>query len=483
MQAFVWNDGFATGIVSVDAQHRRLIELINQLGDLLVSGDQLAESRLQAIFKQLADYVRFHFQDEERVMGEGGLDPQHLASHQQRHHEFTEQVIGMWRARHAMQNPAQILHGFLSSWLTYHIFVEDQAMARELRRISADPQAPPEHVADSAAPALLQALQSLYGVLSEQNRNLADANRQLETRVAGRTEELNKAYAQVASDNERLTALLGKIDQAQTQLLQAEKMAAIGQLAAGVAHEINNPIAFVNSNFTTLGNYVNELLRVIDAAADPAALKLATEIDLPFLREDIKSLIDESSEGLQRVRKIVADLKDFSHIDETLPQPTDLLAGLETTISVASHELNKYKVDLVRELQPLPPVRCIGGQINQVLMNLLVNAAQSICDHGTVTLRSGVEVANVWLEIEDNGSGMSEDVKRRVFEPFFTTKPIGTGTGLGMSLATTSSMTTAAVSMCTAHPARAHASACGCPSTGRTKVTPPQLCRKIRRHP
>ena len=433
MQAFVWNDRFATGIESVDEQHRRLIELVNQIGDMLVAGDQWAESRLQEIFKQLADYARFHFQDEERVMREGGLDPQHLASHQQHHHQFTEQVISMWGARHGMQNPAQILHGFLSSWLTYHILGEDQVMARELRQIAAGPQAPLEPVADSAAPALLQALQSLYGVLSEQNRNLADANRQLETRVAERTEELNKAYAQVASDNENLSALLGKIDQAQTQLLQTEKMAAIGQLAAGVAHEINNPIAFVNSNFITLGNYVNELLRVIDAAADPAALELAAEIDLPFLREDIKALINESGDGLQRVRKIIADLKDFSHIDETLPQPTDLLAGLETTISVANHEL-KYKVDLVRELRPLPPVRCIGGQINQVLMNLLVNAAQSISDHGTVTLRSGVEGTNVWLEIEDNGSGMSDDVKRRMFEPFFTTKPIGSGTGLGMSL-------------------------------------------------
>jgi signal transduction histidine kinase len=133
------------------------------------------------------------------------------------------------------------------------------------------------------------------------------------------------------------------------------------------------------------------------------------------------------------VQKIVANLKDFSRVDQAEWQEADLLAGLESTINVASHEL-KYKADLMRELTPLPPVRCMPAQVNQVFLNLLVNAAQAIPDRGTITLRSGTEATSIWIEIADTGSGMDETTQRRIFEPFFTTKPVGKGTGLGMSL-------------------------------------------------
>jgi two-component system NtrC family sensor kinase len=438
IEAFVWSDRFATGIESVDTQHQQLVHLVNQVGDLMIGGGEVSEADLQALFKQLADYARFHFTDEERVMAEGGIEPQFIAEHREIHRRFTEQVVTMWQSRGTMTHPAETLHGFLSSWLTFHILGEDQAMARELSRIATGvPPSESHHTyrGERSSTALLQALQTLYGVLSQQNRDLVAANSQLESRVAARNHELETAYAKLAADHQELTDLLAKVDQAQSQLLQSEKMASIGQLAAGVAHEINNPIGFVTSNLSTLSRYVQDLLRVIDAASDsPGAQAVASEVDLPFLREDLIALLAESGDGLERVRKIVANLKDFSHVDEAEWQFADLIAGLESTVNVVWHEL-KYKAEIVRELHPLPIVRCIPAQINQVFMNLLVNAAQAITEHGTITLRSGEANGNAWIEIADTGKGMSDDTRRRMFEPFFTTKPVGQGTGLGMSLA------------------------------------------------
>jgi signal transduction histidine kinase len=219
-------------------------------------------------------------------------------------------------------------------------------------------------------------------------------------------------------------------------------MAAIGQLAAGVAHEINNPIGFVNSNLGTLKNYVERLLGLIDAydqcivknaVQSPQLAAAKQEADLGFLRDDIVALLGESRDGLDRVKKIVQDLKDFSHIDEAELQEADLNAGIESTLNVVWNEL-KYKADVVKEYGQLPPVRCIPGQLNQVFMNLLINAAQAIDQHGTITVRSGTKGDQVWIEVVDSGRGMPPEVKKRMFEPFFTTKPVGKGTGLGLSL-------------------------------------------------
>jgi len=151
------------------------------------------------------------------------------------------------------------------------------------------------------------------------------------------------------------------------------------------------------------------------------------------MREDIPALIGESAEGLARVRKIVADLKDFSHVDEGVWQDADINGGLESTLNVIWNEL-KYKAKVVRDLGDLPAVRCIPAQLNQVFMNLLVNAGQAIESAGTITLRSGYEDEHVWVEIEDSGGGMPPEVQKRIFEPFFTTKPVGQGTGLGLPI-------------------------------------------------
>jgi two-component system NtrC family sensor kinase len=232
--------------------------------------------------------------------------------------------------------------------------------------------------------------------------------------------------------------LAGKIREVadtQRQLLQSEKLASVGQLAAGVAHEINNPVGFVNSNLGTLKTYSATLLALCDASrAGQAGEADFAAADYDYLKKDLDALISESQEGLGRVRKIVADLKDFSRVDQAEWQEADLNAGIESTLNVVWHEL-KYKAQVVRDYGEVPPVHCIPAQINQVVMNLLVNAAQSIEGNGTITVRSGCDEALAWIEIEDSGRGMSPEVQARIFEPFFTTKPVGKGTGLGLSLA------------------------------------------------
>lgn len=290
---------------------------------------------------------------------------------------------------------------------------------------------------------LASSFNDMLGHIEARDAELARHQEDLEAEVARRTVELRETNERLAAEQREIEALLRKMEDAQNQLLQSEKMAAIGQLAAGVAHEINNPIGFVNSNVGTLKSYVEGLLAVVDAYEqserenDSAFERVAAAkraIDFDFVREDVAALLAESREGLERVKKIVQDLKDFSHVGEAEWQDADLNAGLESTLNVVSHEL-KYKADVVRQYGELPTVRCIAGQLNQVFLNLLVNAAQAIDTHGTITVRTGSAGEWVWIDIADTGGGMTPEVQKRVFEPFFTTKPVGKGTGLGLSLA------------------------------------------------
>lgn len=256
--------------------------------------------------------------------------------------------------------------------------------------------------------------------------------------------DIRSAQEQLQVRINELAAMNHQLDEAQKQLLQQDKMASIGQLAAGVAHEINNPIGFVSSNLNTLRQYVEGLLGLNsacdaalnapqDAGVAEALRQKRVEVEIDFLREDLPLLLDECAEGLGRVKKIVQDLKDFSRVDHSDWQESDLNVGLESTLNVVRHEV-KYKAEVVKHLAPLPAVTCLAAQLNQVFMNLIVNAAHSIADKGTITLSSGVVQEWVWVQVEDTGCGMSEDVQRRIFEPFFTTKDVGKGTGLGMSL-------------------------------------------------
>ena len=246
---------------------------------------------------------------------------------------------------------------------------------------------------------------------------------------------------------DELTRLNARLDETNNKLLQSEKLAALGQLAAGVAHEINNPIGYVSSNLNSLSGYIDDLLTVIAAYADvegrldgvevPQAFKrvhqIKSEADYDFVISDIHHLLGESSEGLERVRKIVQDLKDFSRVGETGWQHVDLHLGLESTLNIVWNEI-KYKAEVDRDYGNLPKIDCVPSQINQVFMNLLTNAAQSIERHGRIVLRSGCDERTVWVEVEDNGTGIAPENLKQIFEPFFTTKPVGQGTGLGLSL-------------------------------------------------
>jgi signal transduction histidine kinase/hemerythrin len=232
---------------------------------------------------------------------------------------------------------------------------------------------------------------------------------------------------------------------ANTQLLQSEKLASIGQLAAGVAHEINNPIGYIHSNIGTLESYLEDLFKVLAAyeavelgnpERSPVLQTLQKSTDIAFLKEDIPLLMRESREGITRVKKIVQDLKDFSRVDSNQEwQWANLHKNLDSTINIASNEI-KYKADIVRDYGNIPDIECLPSQLNQVFLNLLVNAAHAISDdqHGTITIRTGSEQDNVWIDISDTGSGIPPDVLPKIFDPFFTTKPVGKGTGLGLSL-------------------------------------------------
>ena len=254
-------------------------------------------------------------------------------------------------------------------------------------------------------------------------------------------------------NSERLTHQVAEgthaLEQAQLQLMQAEKLSAMGQLAAGVAHEINNPVGFVGSNLGTLEKYLQDIFAVVAAyeeaeaahAADPAfdrARGLKRDCDYEFLKKDIAALLAESKEGVARVRRIVQDLKDFSRSGDTAWQWADLHQGLDSTLNIAWNEL-KYKCTVTRHYGDLPQVYCLPSQLNQVFLNLLVNAAQAIESRGEVTiaterLADAPGDGAVRIRIADTGCGIPPEHLERIFDPFFTTKPVGKGTGLGLSL-------------------------------------------------
>lgn len=261
----------------------------------------------------------------------------------------------------------------------------------------------------------------------------------LEDAVRERTSEL-------LTVNEVLQNEMRERKHLEGQLIQSEKLASIGQLAAGVAHEINNPIGYIFSNHGTLDGYIGKLFELIAAyehaetsitapevIANLRALRERVELD--FLKEDIPVLIRESKQGIVRVRQIVQDLKDFSRIDSSQDwESADLHQGIDSTLNIVASEI-KYKADLVKEYGAIPNIECLPSQINQVVMNLVVNATHAIGEkRGRITIRTGAEGAHVWMEVADTGTGIPPDTLKHIFEPFFTTKPVGKGTGLGLSV-------------------------------------------------
>jgi two-component system, NtrC family, sensor kinase len=258
-----------------------------------------------------------------------------------------------------------------------------------------------------------------------------------------RLTEQNHALQLTCAELEQANLCLA---QAQAQMLQTEKMASIGLLAAGVAHEINNPLGFVSSNLSTLGGYGATLLAVLDAyeAADAllgqaapalmAAIRGAKDgADLAYIREDLPALLAQSCDGLGRAKKIVADLREFSHVGETPWQLANLHHGLDSTLNIVAPQL-KSKATLRKDYGALPDIVCKPLELNQVFLNLLLNAAYAIEQQGEIRIATGVDGDGVWIEIADTGCGIAPAHLARIFDPFFTTKPVGQGTGLGLSL-------------------------------------------------
>jgi two-component system, NtrC family, sensor kinase len=464
IEAFIWDSKFDTGVDVVDGQHRKLVEIINRLGS--ISAHLISMVELNEILTELANYTVYHFGTEEELMRKYAVDTNHQDIHIKAHQHFTAQVTVaakiLLSSKDVTTQLVAPLLKYLTNWLVQHILGSDKRMGQEILAL----QAGENHenavrkanaFMSQSSNVLMEALNEMYGKLGDRTLEVIQKNQELEAdqkalkllndeledRVRQRTVAVEQANKQLLVNNVELKQLNEKLESAHVQLLQSEKMASIGQLAAGVAHEINNPVGFVNSNLGTLGKYISSMFNVISAyeAAEekvgsgtcPEVAQIKKAVDFNYLKEDIPSLMKESQDGLARVTRIVQDLKDFSHVEEANWQQANLEQGLDSTLNVVANEL-KYKAQVVKQYAGLPSVECMPSQLNQVFMNMLVNAAQAIEQKGVITVRTGNNGDEVWVEVEDTGKGIPPENLSRIFDPFFTTKPIGKGTGLGLSL-------------------------------------------------
>jgi two-component system NtrC family sensor kinase len=264
--------------------------------------------------------------------------------------------------------------------------------------------------------------------------------RALERRTLQRTARTYKAHLE--NQNIELANSKAELERLQGQLVHTEKMASLGQLAAGVAHELNNPAGFINGNMDLLGDYLTQLhtlLRIYDNAilpADDQQLVNArkTEIRYERLVGELDSIIADCREGAERICDVVKNLRLFSRLDEAEVKKVDIHSGIDSTVRLLSRYFSSGLVTLRRDYGDLPPINCFAGQLNQVWMNLLVNAAQAVTGRGEVTISTSLDQGSVVIAISDTGSGIAEDQLSRIFDPFFTTKSVGEGTGLGLSI-------------------------------------------------
>ena len=255
--------------------------------------------------------------------------------------------------------------------------------------------------------------------------------------------KVKKALERISEEKRTQQKLIGKLEEAKDQLVQSEKMASIGQLAAGVAHEINNPVGFIKSNFSSLKRYGKDLHAVIEkyngiikelekTQTQTEVDQINEEFDIEFITEDIQNLLSESFEGITRIEDIVNSLKDYSRSDNQWEQ-ADINTHIENTLKIVSHEL-KYVASIEKDYGEIPLVECLPMQIGQVMMNLLVNAGQAIQEDGKIIIKTREENNKVIISVSDNGKGITKEHLAKIFDPFFTTKPVGQGTGLGLSL-------------------------------------------------
>ncbi len=269
-------------------------------------------------------------------------------------------------------------------------------------------------------------IEYLVHSFNEMARNIAQAREALELKV----KELRSANSE--------------IKEAQGVLVQSAKMVSLGQLVAGVAHELNNPIGFISSNMHHLSEYVESVRRLVSAyqsfrsqlpeTAKETIARLEKELEIDFILQDMIDLTRSCVDGANRTKEIVLGLRSFSRMDEATFRASNLHDGIRSTIKLLVSEF-KDRIEVHEEFSALPDVECNPSQINQVFMNLLSNAAQAIEGRGQIWIRTRLEGDQVRIEVEDTGAGMPEEVRKRVFDPFFSTKTVGKGTGLGLSIA------------------------------------------------
>jgi signal transduction histidine kinase len=307
---------------------------------------------------------------------------------------------------------------------------------------------------------------------------LAKANAELEIRVEKRTSELKEAYDRLTEKANQLENTIKELQQTQAQLIQTEKMSGLGQLVAGVAHEINNPVSFLYGNIPHAKEYVRDLLELLEIYQEsypellPEIEEKAESIDVEFIAEDLPKLLDSMKVGAERIREIVHSLRNFSRLDEAEMKPVDLHEGINNSLMILHSRLRATpghpEIKVNKEYGSLPEVICYPGKLNQVFMNLVVNAidaleaigAEAVEQNGhsccqprvpTITIKTeiidkktvtnGVKseennapIPHVAISIADNGSGIPEEIRTKIFDPFFTTKAPGKGTGLGLSI-------------------------------------------------
>jgi two-component system NtrC family sensor kinase len=260
-----------------------------------------------------------------------------------------------------------------------------------------------------------------------------------------------RAGERILELEQALAAQNRALREAQAALVQTEKLASLGQLAAGMAHEINNPVAYVTNNLAVLRRDVPAALEVLDKyrlgreqlrnvapEVVAEAERLEADIDLPYIRDSLPRLFERSLEGLARVRDIVKNLRDFARLDEADFKEADLNAALKSTLEIAAYEIKSKAINLRTHLAELPPVLCHPGKINQVFLNVLLNAVQASQPGGTIEVQTRPDEAasggGVAIEVQDTGCGIKPEHLPHIFDPFFTTKPVGEGTGLGLSV-------------------------------------------------